>query len=96
MPVTVPVPRLRRQIRSRSAGPDAEFYERSAYPDAYAEAEPLLNGGGASGGASNAKGGNSVKTNTNISKSNLSGGGNVINAGTSNGQSGGNVKGVCR
>ncbi|MCJ1386277.1 hypothetical protein MMC17_009403 [Xylographa soralifera] len=81
---------------------DDLLYERDAEADAEADAEieaflyereAFLNGGAAKGGSSSAKGGNTSSNNNKISKTNLSGNGQIINMSSATSQKGGNVQG---
>ena len=84
-----PIPR-KRWLATR----DLEIQEREAELEALIiEREAFLDGGGASGGASKAQGGNNSKNKNSISKTNLKGNGQIINMSSSTAQSGGNVKG---
>ncbi|MCJ1292889.1 hypothetical protein MMC34_004442 [Xylographa carneopallida] len=84
-----PIPR-KRWLAAR----DIEIQEREAELEALIfEREAFLDGGGASGGASKANGGNNSKNKNSISKTNLKGNGQIINMSSSTAQSGGNVRG---
>ena len=92
VPISVPMP-ARRWLEERDAELDAYLYERDLYErDAYAEADPFLNGGGASGGNSRTGQNNNINTKTGLNKVNI-GNGNAIQMGTSIGIKSGPVKG---
>jgi len=92
VPVSLPMP-VRRWLDTREADPEAYFYERDAFADPFAEAEPFLNGGGAKGGDSKSKGGNSVKNDNTLKNNRFTGNGQTFNMGSSTSQMGGNTVG---